>query len=76
LDTRINAKIAALQARWGHQSTLDVMTKFETIMSTPKSFVQEMVDFSAEAPMEEALRGIEAQRDKRRATQQRDHSGY
>jgi lambda repressor-like predicted transcriptional regulator len=37
LDTRINAKIAALQARWGHQST--------------ESFVQALVDFSAEAPM-------------------------
>jgi hypothetical protein len=48
-----------------------VKTKFGTIMSTSESFVQALVDFSAEAPMEEALGGIEAQRDKRRAMKQR-----
>lgn len=40
-------------------------------MSTSESFVQALVDFSAEAPVAQALQGIEAQQERRRATRQR-----
>jgi hypothetical protein len=51
------------------KSKSDISIVLFTGMS--ESFVQALVDFSEEAPMEEVLRGIEAQRDKRRATKQR-----